>query len=397
MKKNFQPTAANDTQATSPTSATMSSDIPLRFVVGDRVFVNGISQVGTVKFLGTTHFADGIWVGIELSTAEIGKSDGSVQGHRYFVCPPQHGIFIPPAYCTKFIASSPTVDAKVDVDKSQSVHSTAGGGSGTGFRALWPASNLLAPPPIRGHSRTKSADDLSTLCSGSPLLLPPPRKVTVEYQQPNTNSSSPAVHSSSRHNNSGNNSSTKSDDLATNAMIDKIVESPAFAKRVQQQVDRAVEKSLQAFASDVSERYASLESLLEVIGAAVAEVCDKVDDVVVEQAGSANSSSSSGSSNERKEPSSHPTSPPSVKSPSSSSKLTFGEVDLMASSLHGVGVGEEDPDGSDPYLEVARLRKALTTVSLLAREAQEEIACERDEMEEQIRQLRAQLQSQQAT
>ena len=34
----------------------------------------------------------------------------------------------------------------------------------------------------------------------------------------------------------------------------------------------------------------------------------------------------------------------------------------------------------DPYVEIARLRSALTTVSLLAREAQDEIALEREEM-----------------
>lgn len=352
----------------------------LKFKVGDKVYVHGISQVGIVKFLGTTHFSDGIWVGIELYTGSIGKSDGSVQGHRYFECQPQHGIFVRPAYCTKFISSSPT--AEVKVDKSSSLDSAAGG-----FRAMWVAaesSTANLPPPIS----TKSVDDLASLCPPSrrPLVLPPPRKVTVEYQQPiATNSSSPINHTIRT------TSTGRSDDLATNELIDKIIKSSAFAKTIQHHVDRAMEQSLQSIVKEMSQRYISLESLMLTIGAAVAEVCDKVD-VVAEQGGRSSSSS------EGKEPSSHPTSPLRR----STSKMSFSEVDAIANSLHG-GVMDglmnevEGAGEGDPYQEVARLRQALTTVSLLAREAQAEIIDERQEMEEQIRLLRAQLQSQQAT
>jgi len=50
---------------------------------------------GTIAFFGETEFADGLWVGIELDEA-IGKNNGTVQGHTYFVCADNHGLFMRP-------------------------------------------------------------------------------------------------------------------------------------------------------------------------------------------------------------------------------------------------------------------------------------------------------------
>jgi len=49
----------------------------------------------TVRFIGTTHFAVGDWIGVELDDA-TGKNDGQVQGERYFQCEPGFGMFIRP-------------------------------------------------------------------------------------------------------------------------------------------------------------------------------------------------------------------------------------------------------------------------------------------------------------
>lgn len=48
--------------------------------VGDQVVVNG-SKKGTLKYLGSTEFAQGEWAGVELNEP-TGKNDGSVNGTR---------------------------------------------------------------------------------------------------------------------------------------------------------------------------------------------------------------------------------------------------------------------------------------------------------------------------
>ncbi|KAJ6160847.1 Dynactin [Penicillium chermesinum] len=50
---------------------------------------------GTIRFIGTTHFAVGDWIGVELKDA-TGKNDGAVQGERYFTCEAGHGMFVRP-------------------------------------------------------------------------------------------------------------------------------------------------------------------------------------------------------------------------------------------------------------------------------------------------------------
>jgi dynactin complex subunit len=59
--------------------------------VGDHVDVNGIAAI--IRFIGSTEFSDGIWVGVELDTPN-GKNDGTVQGVQYFVCPHLRGMFV---------------------------------------------------------------------------------------------------------------------------------------------------------------------------------------------------------------------------------------------------------------------------------------------------------------
>ena len=53
-------------------------------------------KTGKVVFQGTTSFAKGAWVGLELEEPGAGKHDGAVDGVRYFTCPTGQGLFVRP-------------------------------------------------------------------------------------------------------------------------------------------------------------------------------------------------------------------------------------------------------------------------------------------------------------
>jgi len=72
--------------------------------VGERVQVS--TKKATVRFVGSTRFAPGDWVGLELDD-RVGKNDGSIQGVTYFKCPPNHGVFVRPAQCRSFGSLQP--------------------------------------------------------------------------------------------------------------------------------------------------------------------------------------------------------------------------------------------------------------------------------------------------
>lgn len=61
--------------------------------VGSIVLVKDKSLEGVVKFLGTTLFAPGKWIGIELYEPK-GKNDGTIQGKAYFQCPENYGLMV---------------------------------------------------------------------------------------------------------------------------------------------------------------------------------------------------------------------------------------------------------------------------------------------------------------
>lgn len=68
--------------------------------IGDRCQVSGedetaVKKLGTIKFIGETKFQPGLWVGIQYDEP-LGKNNGTVQGEKYFTCPPKYGGFVRP-------------------------------------------------------------------------------------------------------------------------------------------------------------------------------------------------------------------------------------------------------------------------------------------------------------
>ncbi|KAG0150545.1 hypothetical protein CROQUDRAFT_38151 [Cronartium quercuum f. sp. fusiforme G11] len=73
-----------------------TNPIPLK--QGDRVTVPK-GGAGHVAYVGTTEFANGLWIGIILQELN-GKNDGSVNGKRYFSCRSGAGMFVRPSQVT---------------------------------------------------------------------------------------------------------------------------------------------------------------------------------------------------------------------------------------------------------------------------------------------------------
>lgn len=73
---------------------------------------------GQVRFVGSTQFADGDWVGLECQEA-AGKNDGSINGTAYFRCAANHGLFVRPKRLK--LAAVPTT-SQVHSDSTQLVY-----------------------------------------------------------------------------------------------------------------------------------------------------------------------------------------------------------------------------------------------------------------------------------
>ncbi|KAL4078456.1 hypothetical protein V8B97DRAFT_2021512 [Scleroderma yunnanense] len=66
------------------------------FDIGENVRIESLGYEGILKYLGEIDGKPGQWAGVELSGGfeGKGKNDGSVNGKRYFMCPPNCGVFV---------------------------------------------------------------------------------------------------------------------------------------------------------------------------------------------------------------------------------------------------------------------------------------------------------------
>ncbi|KAG1147046.1 hypothetical protein G6F37_010891 [Rhizopus arrhizus] len=66
-------------------------------LIGDKVELlrRPLPTLGTIKYIGPVQFAEGPYIGVELES-RLGKSDGSIDGIRYFYTDPQRALFVKP-------------------------------------------------------------------------------------------------------------------------------------------------------------------------------------------------------------------------------------------------------------------------------------------------------------
>ncbi|XP_038669874.1 CAP-Gly domain-containing linker protein 4-like isoform X4 [Scyliorhinus canicula] len=80
-------------------SSTSTIERNVKLQEGSQVLLTSSSEMATIKYIGPTDFAPGVWLGLELRSPK-GKNDGSVGEKRYFTCKPNYGVLVRPSRVT---------------------------------------------------------------------------------------------------------------------------------------------------------------------------------------------------------------------------------------------------------------------------------------------------------
>ncbi|PFH49823.1 hypothetical protein AMATHDRAFT_4583 [Amanita thiersii Skay4041] len=125
---------------------------------------------GVVRFIGTTSFSTGTWIGIELHEPN-GKNDGSVNGVPYFSCKMNYGVFVRPGLIKATHGQEP--------EPSSSRLPTPGVRPGLGHQRNLSSSGLLRAGAIKSSaSSTVSSNVSSTGTSPRPMSPAKPQQAT---------------------------------------------------------------------------------------------------------------------------------------------------------------------------------------------------------------------------
>lgn len=77
-ESNYQQPNVPNRIITSPKPSSINR--PKSLYIGERIAVDSMGIVGTLKFVGEAEFKEGVWAGIQLDIVGSGKNDGSVKG-----------------------------------------------------------------------------------------------------------------------------------------------------------------------------------------------------------------------------------------------------------------------------------------------------------------------------
>ncbi|KAF7727233.1 hypothetical protein EC973_007846 [Apophysomyces ossiformis] len=150
-----------------PGATNNAGEISSELRVGARVLVQG--KIGTIRYVGTTSFQTGKWIGVELDEPQ-GKNSGVVQGKRYFDCRTNHGMFVRPSQI-KSLPATQTSSGEEDGQAGAENH-------GDSLR--------FAPPQDPNLAAARSAQQKTP--SASTTLLPSrissPSRISRLPQQP---------------------------------------------------------------------------------------------------------------------------------------------------------------------------------------------------------------------
>jgi len=152
--------------------------------IGAKVEVIGKGVFGDVAYVGATQFSSGKWIGVVLDEAK-GKNDGTVQGKRYFTCPPNHGIFVRQSQIM-FLADETAEKHDISIEKApplqvlEEPHLSASSDLMTGSGLKVPAKISKSPsqeelakrksPGLRSGLKTPVAGKSSFLPMPSPIV-----------------------------------------------------------------------------------------------------------------------------------------------------------------------------------------------------------------------------------